>query len=91
MINLSRSYKKNPYYRLVCQRDTTISKVKRMSNRKIRRKMKQGLLDYELTCGPSSYKKIEDWAWEYDIFTLYGGNRDEWDDPEDYDRACVRK
>ena len=62
-----------------------------MSNRKIKRKMKQGLLDYELTASPSSYKKIEDWAWEYDIFTRYGGNRDEWDDPEGYDRTCVRK
>ena len=39
----------------------------------------------------SSYKKIENWAWDYDIFTLYGGDRDDWGDPEEYDRTCVRK
>lgn len=66
---MSRSYKKNHYCQIVGMKRQTRSKIKKMSNRMLRRKMKSGLLDDDLS-KHSSFKKITDNEYTYDLFSL---------------------
>lgn len=67
---MSHSYKKNHHHLIVGVRPKTKAKIGRISNRSLRRKMKQDI-NYEVNTSPSAYKKdsylytVEDMIWVY--------------------------
>lgn len=85
---MSRSFKKNPYCQIVCMKDKTKAKIKRMSNRNLRHKINRGLLDDEIL-PISSFKRIEDNTWTYDLFTCRAKSTEV--DSHWYQKAYVRK
>lgn len=77
---MSRSYKKHPYYQVVAMKDSTRKSIKRMSNRSLRRRMNQGLLDDDLM-RDSNFKRITDNEYTYDLFKMYASDEhknEEW-------------
>lgn len=87
---MSRSYKKNPFCTIVSMKDANRRKTKRMSNRSLRRKMNQGLLDNELS-SITGFKKVADNSYNYDLFSLRAPN--DWIARNDelYKKYYVRK
>lgn len=85
---MSNSYKKNPFYEIVCIKPEEKTKIKRMMNRKHRhienQKLKYLIEDYVET----NHLKAEDSSYEYDLFKIYATKEDSY---KEWYKKIIRK